>query len=140
MCTEVGKGIDSREAGETGCTYIQEAYCKRSRLQDIYHGVTLRKISTLSSQGKAIPNASAIYLGIKRSCFIPYMTYCCYRLQFKLLPPPHMNKLLLGLSLRFSYSHLLFRPTLALPVDGVGVPGVALLELSPNRLLLIELL
>jgi len=38
-------------------------------------------------------------------------------------------------SLRFSYSHLLFRPTLALPVDGVGVPGVALDELSPNRLL-----
>jgi hypothetical protein len=38
-------------------------------------------------------------------------------------------------SLRFSYSHLLFSETLALPVDGVGVPGVALDELSPNRLL-----
>lgn len=44
------------------------------------------------------------------------------------------NRLLLGLSLRFSYNHLLFSPTLALPVEGVGVPGVALLELSPNRL------
>ena len=40
-----------------------------------------------------------------------------------------------GLSRRFSYSHLLFSPTLALPVDGVGVPG-PLDELSPNRLLL----
>jgi hypothetical protein len=53
--------------------------------------------------------------------------------------PPHMNMALLGLSLRFSYSHLLFSPTLALPVEGVGVPGVILLELSPNKLLLIEL-
>jgi hypothetical protein len=50
-----------------------------------------------------------------------------------------MNMALLGLSLRFSYSHLLFSPTLALPVEGVGVPGVILLELSPNKLLLIEL-
>jgi hypothetical protein len=50
-----------------------------------------------------------------------------------------MNMALFGLSLRFSYSHLLFNPTLALPVDGVGVPGVILLELSLNRLLLIEL-
>jgi hypothetical protein len=62
------------------------------------------------------------------------------------IPPatqPHhffyMNMALFGLSLRFSYSHLLFNPTLALPVDGVGVPGVILLELSLNRLLLIEL-
>lgn len=51
----------------------------------------------------------------------------------------HMNMLLFGLSLRFSYSHLLFSPTLALPVEGVGVPGIMLLELSPNKLLLIEL-
>jgi len=54
-------------------------------------------------------------------------------------PRPYMNMLLFGLSLRFSYSHLLFSPTLALPVDGVGVAGVKLLELSPNRLLLIGL-
>jgi hypothetical protein len=52
---------------------------------------------------------------------------------------PHMNILLFGLSLLFSYSHLLFSPTLALPVEGVGVPGVMLLELSPNKLPLIEL-
>jgi hypothetical protein len=52
---------------------------------------------------------------------------------------PYMNMALLGLSLRFPYSHLLFSETLALPVDGVGVPGVILLELSPNRLLFIEL-
>lgn len=50
-----------------------------------------------------------------------------------------VNRLLLGLSLLFSYNHLLFNPTVALPVDGVGVPGVALLELSPNKLLLIGL-
>jgi hypothetical protein len=50
-----------------------------------------------------------------------------------------MNILLFVPSLRFSYSHLLFNPTLALPVEGVGVPGVMLLELSPNRLLLIGL-
>ena len=56
-----------------------------------------------------------------------------------MLPKPYMNMLLLGLSLRFSYSHLLFSPTLALPVDGVGVPGVKLLELSPNKLLPIGL-
>jgi len=56
--------------------------------------------------------------------------------------PPHTcyeNKLLLGLSRRFSYSHLLFRPTLAFPVEGVGVPGVALLGLSPNKPLLMSL-
>jgi hypothetical protein len=47
--------------------------------------------------------------------------------------------LLFGLSLRFSYSHLLFSETLALPVDGVGVLGATLLELSPNKLLPIEL-
>jgi hypothetical protein len=41
---------------------------------------------------------------------------------------------LLGLSLRFSYNHLLFSPTLAFPVAGVGVPG-ALLPLSLNKLL-----
>lgn len=52
---------------------------------------------------------------------------------------PHMNILLFGLSLLFSYNHLLFSPTLALPVEGVGVPGVMLLELSPNKLPLIEL-
>jgi hypothetical protein len=46
---------------------------------------------------------------------------------------------LLGLSLRFSYNHLLFNPTLALPVDGVGVPGPTLDELSPNKLLPIGL-
>jgi hypothetical protein len=51
----------------------------------------------------------------------------------------YMNIALLGLSLRFPYSHLLFSETLALPVDGVGVPGVILLELSLNRVLLIEL-
>jgi hypothetical protein len=51
----------------------------------------------------------------------------------------HVKMPLLGLSLRFSYSHLLFSPTLALPVDGVGVPGAALDKLSPNRLLLIGL-
>jgi hypothetical protein len=51
----------------------------------------------------------------------------------------YMNILLFVLSLRFSYSHLLFSPTLALPVEGVGVPGVMLLELSPKRLLLIGL-
>lgn len=68
------------------------------------------------------------------------MTDYSYRLHFKLLASPHKKRLLFGLSLRFSYSHLLFNPTLALPVDGVGVPGVTLLELSPNRLLLIELL
>jgi hypothetical protein len=56
-----------------------------------------------------------------------------------LLLLPYINILLFGLSLRFSYSHLLFRPTLALPVEGVGVPGVMLDELSPNKLLLIEL-
>jgi hypothetical protein len=42
---------------------------------------------------------------------------------------------LLGLSRRFSYSHLLFSPTLALPVAGVGVPGALLLLLSLNKLL-----
>lgn len=51
-------------------------------------------------------------------------------------PRHHANMALLGLSLRFSYSHLLFRPTLALPVDGVGVPGPVLEPLSPNKLLL----
>lgn len=82
-----------------------------------------------------MPNARAIYQGIKRC--IPFLTYphahapCAVTV--------HANKLLLGLSLRFSYSHLLFNPTLALPVDGVGVPGVALLELSPNKLLLMGL-
>jgi hypothetical protein len=48
-------------------------------------------------------------------------------------------KMPLLLSFRFSYSHLLFSPTLALPVEGVGVPGVALDELSPKRLLLMGL-
>lgn len=47
-----------------------------------------------------------------------------------------LNKLLPRLSLRFSYNHLLFRPTLAFPVLGVGVLGVALELLSPNKLLL----
>ena len=49
--------------------------------------------------------------------------------------PAQLNRLLLGLSLRLSYSHLLFNPTLALPVLGVGVLGVALELLSPKRLL-----
>lgn len=43
----------------------------------------------------------------------------------------YVNKLLLGLSLRFSYSHLLFSPTLALPVLGVGVLGAPLELLNP---------
>jgi hypothetical protein len=47
--------------------------------------------------------------------------------------------LLLGLSLRFSYNHLLFSPTVAFPVPGVGVPGVLLAVLSPNKLLFIGL-
>jgi hypothetical protein len=50
-----------------------------------------------------------------------------------------LNIALFGLSLRFSYNHLLFSPTLALPVDGVGVLGVILLELSLKRLLFIAL-
>jgi hypothetical protein len=47
----------------------------------------------------------------------------------------HVNRLLLGLSLRFSYNHLLFNPTLAFPFDGVGVLGALLELLSMNRLL-----
>jgi hypothetical protein len=49
--------------------------------------------------------------------------------------PPQASIPVRGLSRRFSYSHLLFNPTLALPVDGVGVPGAPLDELSPNKLL-----
>jgi hypothetical protein len=52
------------------------------------------------------------------------------------LPPTHENTPLAP-PLDFSYNHLLFNPTLALPVEGVGVPGVALDELSPNKLPLI---
>ena len=70
-----------------------------------------------------------------------YKAICCRSVSpaSTVVKIPHMNILLLGLSLLFSYSHLLFSPTLALPVEGVGVPGVMLLELSPNKLPLIEL-
>ena len=74
-----------------------------------------------------MPNAGAIYQGIKRGLLAHLASFPS---------TPHANMPLLGLSLRFSYSHLLFNPTLAFPVDGVGVPGPVLDPLSPNKLLL----
>lgn len=64
------------------------------------------------------------------------IVYSCHMKSYNSPLYAQLNKLLLGLSLRFSYNHLLFKPTLALPVLGVGVLGVALELLSPKKLLL----
>jgi hypothetical protein len=72
-------------------------------------------------------NSNAVYSGIMRHLTIAIIVPSPL--------PAQLNRLLLGLSLRLSYSHLLFRPTLAFPVLGVGVLGVALELLSPKKLL-----
>jgi len=78
--------------------------------------------------------ACVVYLGIMRHSDLFARSYWdMYPFLIQLKRP------LRGLSLRFSYSHLLFKLTLALPVLVVGAPGVAPELLSPKKLLLIGL-
>lgn len=141
MCTGVGRGTGSHEQGP--CTSAEDLRCARIGSIDCtirettyehvrkHVRVFLHFLILVFESGQAmlnrIPNAGAICRGIKR-----HVNHCLHTTFF----PAH-DKMPLELFLDFSYSHLLFNPTLALPVEGVGVPGVALDELSPNRLPLI---